>query len=124
MGFNTTIVVMNDRLNDIENDPEFGKNLTQAVNMFITEKYITERAGRPFYGVDVRAGGCVNAATVVETHHADDTSIVAVGGNMGEELGVVYEGALPYESDEERNIRILRVLADHLGYHIHKKPGM
>jgi len=31
MGYNTTVVVMNDALGSIEKDPEFGKNLVRAV---------------------------------------------------------------------------------------------
>ena len=31
MGLNTTVVILNDYLHDIENDPEFGKKLSRAI---------------------------------------------------------------------------------------------
>lgn len=77
MGFNTTVVVLNDALSYIRDDPEFGRRLYDAC-------MIVQR-GKP---VDVAAhpiGGGIhcNAATVVESHHADYTVYVAVGGNCG-----------------------------------------
>jgi hypothetical protein len=77
MGFNTTVVVMNDALDMIRNDPQFGARLADAV--------LRVTRGKP---VDVAAHGersvhC-NAATVIETHHADYMVLVRVGGNFGE----------------------------------------
>ncbi len=73
MGFNTTVVVLNDALADIAGDPDFGKNLADA---------ITEAAmGRPQW---VAAGRHGNAAYVVESHHADYQVMVRVGGNLGQ----------------------------------------
>ena len=107
MGYNTTVVVMNDCLRDIENDPAFGKKLTSAIGQL-------SYAGPS----DVSAGGCVNAATVLETHHADGTALVAVGGNYGRVLGTFY----PYGTEEE-DVRLLKALADKLGYRVSKKPS-
>lgn len=73
MGFNTTVVIMNDALGEIAKDPNFGKNLAAAVS---------ECGGRN-HRVDVCAGNHGNAAHVVESHHADSTCIVTVGGNLG-----------------------------------------
>ena len=76
MGFNTTVVVMNDALSYIEADPDFGANLAAAIR--------EAQRGKP---VDVRAGTSrgvhCNAATVIESHHADEYVNVRVGGNMG-----------------------------------------
>lgn len=74
MGYNTTIVVMNDAIDQIESDPNFGKNLAAAVREL--SDGIRDR-------IDVPAGNHVNAAHVVETHHADQTAVVTVGGNLG-----------------------------------------
>jgi len=74
MGYNATVVVMNDALGDIENDPNFGKNLVAAILQ------VSNRNGKI---VDVVAGSHGNAAHVVETHHADQTAIITVGGNLG-----------------------------------------
>ncbi len=80
MGFNTTVVVLNDALGDIEKDPNFGKKLVRAI--------MEVQRGKP---VDVSAGCHANAALVVETHHADHDVIVAVGGNYGRVMEVDYQ---------------------------------
>lgn len=77
MGFNTTVVVLNDALSEIRDDPEFGRRLADAV--------LKVQRGEP---VDVSAHGkrsihC-NAAVVIESHHADQMVMVRVGGNYGE----------------------------------------
>jgi len=111
MGFNTTVVVLNDALGYIEDDPDFGKNLARAISE------VGGRGGR----VDVaarssRGGVHCNAATVVETHHADSTVIVAVGGNLGLELG----RAWGHKWNDK--VAILKSLAANMGFYIRKKP--
>lgn len=73
MGWNTTVVVLNDALDQIKNDPKFGEKLYYAC--------LEVQRGKP---VDVSAGYHCNAATVIETHHADIDVLVRVGGNYGE----------------------------------------
>lgn len=107
MGFNTTVVVMNDALHHIENDAEFSKKLVRAIQGFT----IPER------DKDVSAGGFINAATVVGQHHADSIHLFAIGGNYGRDLGYV-----AFWPDHENDETILRALADKLGYTIRKKP--
>lgn len=72
MGFNTTLIIRNDYLVDIERDMGFGAKVAAAVR-----KVGSGQTG----SVDVHARFAANAATVIETHHADVTTIVAVGGN-------------------------------------------
>lgn len=72
MGYNSSVIVMNDALHDIAADPDFGKNLSRAITSLVH--------GKP---VDVRALNHVNAATAIESHHADNTSLVSFGGNCG-----------------------------------------
>lgn len=117
MGFNTSMIILNDCLHDIEKDPEFGKKISRAVSMLDVERVAREEAGRKFYGVDVSAGCCANAATVIETHHADGTSVVAFGGNLGLHMGTFYA----YGTEEEE-IRILRELAVRHGFGLRKLP--
>jgi hypothetical protein len=105
MGWNTTVVVLNDALNDIENDPEFGKKLVRAIHDVAVNR---DR-------IDVSAGSHVNAAHVVESHYADQTSVVAVGGNLGRVVAQLY--GWRFETTEE----IFRKLADTLGYSVRKK---
>lgn len=105
MGWNTTVVVLNDALNDIENDPKFGENLASAIL----------RASSRRERVDVPAGSYANAAHVVESHHADQTAIVAVGGNLGRVLAQLY--GWKFDNDEV----VFKKLAETLGYSVRKK---
>lgn len=86
MGYNTTVVILNDALGQIAKDPKFGEKLARAI--------MEVRRDKP---VDVSAGNHCNAALVVETHHADETVFVAVGRNYGEALRLDYKGNI--ESD-------------------------
>ena len=72
MGYNCTVVVLHDALDQIEKDPNFGRNLANA---------IMSQYGHP--RPCVSAGNHCNAAYVVESHHADHDVLVQVGGNMG-----------------------------------------
>jgi hypothetical protein len=71
MGFNTTVLILNDALDEIENDPNFGKKLVSAIS----------KVGIGNKGVDVSALNHCNAARVIESHHADYDVYVKVGGN-------------------------------------------
>lgn len=73
MGYNTTVVVLNDALDQIEKDPNFGKNLVRAIQQINSRRE----------GIDVPAGNHCNAARVIETHHADYDVLVKTGGNTG-----------------------------------------
>lgn len=81
MGYNSTILILNDNLHEIENDPEFGKKIAQAIRAHNTghdEPYITGQT------------------TVLAVEHADTMQILAVGGNCGRVIG--YSG---YSSDDD-----------------------
>lgn len=78
MGWNTTVVVLNDALSFIENDPEFGKRLAGAIQKAVRGKPVDVAAHSANGGIHC------NAATVIETHHADYDVLVRVGGNRGE----------------------------------------
>lgn len=110
MGWNTTIVVHNDALGEIRDDPEFGKTLHDAVLHLQVEKG----------PLAVRAGNHVNAAEAIESHHADIIQLVAVGANMawvmpGSVLRMVHFDV------EEMKQEILEDLADKMGYRLVKK---
>lgn len=109
MGYNTTIVVYNDALNAIKEDKSFGESLYNAAIM-------VESRGPQ----DIPSGNHANAARVIETHHADRLVAVVVGGNDGEPLG--HAGPWPLMRDEEGNKeRMLKNLADEMGYRLVKK---
>lgn len=106
MGFNTTVVVLNNALDQIATDPQFGKKLADAIS----------RVGCYTKREDVSAGNHCNAATVIETHHADQFAIVAVGQNYGVNLGTHYlYGEQPIEE------LALKQMAEKMGYRLVKK---
>ena len=72
MGWNSVVVVLNDRLHEIENDPEFGKKLAQAIR---AHDY---RERQPYI---------TGQTQVISCCHADTVQIVAVGANTGRVLG-------------------------------------
>ena len=74
MGWNTTVVVLNDYLDQIEKDTEFGKHLAAAV------RRLHGTGGRPY---EVAAGGAPVVAVVVETHDGYEEVEVIVGNNTG-----------------------------------------
>jgi hypothetical protein len=98
MGWNTTVVVLNDALGYIEEDPEFGKKLARAI-LGLSAPPDRQRcdvsARRP------RGGVHANAATVVETHHADAVVTVDVGGNTAVVVGSRYDPKFPGPADQE-----------------------
>lgn len=103
MGWNTTIVLLNDGLDDIAKDPTFGERLKAAA---LESNNSVDRW--------VRAGNHANPAHVVESHHADGITVIAVGGNMGRVLG---HGG-PHNATPEQ---ILANLAASMGYRIVKR---
>ena len=107
MGYNTTVVVMNDALSSIERDPEFGKKLSRAISEAVHGKR-----------VDVISGCLCNAATVIETHHADQTAIVTVGGNYG--TLQAYSWGFTHHTPESAE-KHLREWADKMGFVLHRK---
>ena len=108
MGFNTTVVAMNDALHDIERDPDFGKKLSRAISEIFGERD----------PIDVSAMGHCNAATVIETHHADQTAIVTVGGNYGTLQAYSWGHSHHTAESAEKH---LREWADKLGFTLSKK---
>jgi len=115
MGYNTTVVFYNDEFGSIADDPDFGKKLVKAMQEINLPPKHRSNGGK--YGVDVR---CPNAGvgTVINTHHADQTSVLAVSKNGAD---ILSESVWPDGGDESRNVRILRALANQMGYDLHKK---
>jgi hypothetical protein len=89
MGYNTTVIVLNDALGEIENDPEFGRKLAKAIRAQENQSLYVElhpEGHRMRTAVDVTAGSHANAASVIEQHHSSETALVAIGGNHGTAL--------------------------------------
>ena len=111
MGFNTTVLILNDCLSDIEQDPDFGQKISRAVQrLSLGDK------------VDISSGHSGNAATVVETHHADGYKLILVGGNTAFDLG--YVGSIrdldPGKNEDLREI--LNTLLRDRGMRVVTKP--
>ena len=104
MGYNSTLLILNDALHQIANDKEFGRKVADAISHLSVDR-------KP---VDISSGGHCNAATAIETHHADSIKLIAVGGNCGQDLG--YVGS--YRSEA---LDMLQSLADSLGYRVVRK---
>lgn len=112
MGYNATVVVMVDALQDIAKDSKFGERLSEAVSDVLNWR---ERKDVPAIPDGARGVFC-NAATVIEAHHADQNVLVKIGGNFGQVIDTGYVG---YRAD---NVQILKAMAEKLGYRISKKP--
>lgn len=110
MGYNTTVVILNDGLHDIRSDPKLGENIYDAVSIVDMQKG----------GVTVPAGSHCNPIHIVESHHADGVSLVAVGGNTAQVIS-------PYISPSRKmfgenfSVEVLKELASQLGYRVVKK---
>lgn len=105
MGYNTTLIVLNDALDQIRKDKEFGFNVAQAISkLSVVPKGHT---------VDIMSGNHGNAASVIESHHADMVKLISVGGNNAHDLG--YVGFWQSKPED-----ILREYAKSLGYRIVK----
>ncbi len=107
MGLNTSVIVLNDALRAIEKDIHFGAKLARAIELIHKP---LER--------DISSGCNANAASVIETHHSDFTSIIAFGGNYASVLARAYG---PVHHTTESQVKLLEFLAEQLGYKISKK---
>lgn len=113
MGYNTSMIVLNDALGSIEKDQEFGKKVAEAI------RHLTLGRPNPF-GLDISSGSDVNAASVIETHHADCTTVLAFGGNCASVLFDTF-GYRHNEVDMQK--RMLEEWANKLGYRLVKKKA-
>lgn len=114
MGLNSTLVIINDTMPDIERDPEFGKKVAEAIRGFNVS------ARWPY----ISSGNCANVAEIVGVHHADCFTTFVVGGNTGEELGSAGSWSPQFNKikQEDRPIWYLKNPARSLGYRIVKLP--
>ena len=81
MGYNTSVLILNDTLNVIDNDPGFSKRLVDAICQLRHGKQVQIQSG----------------IVAVETHHNDGYSVVAFGGNTAT---VLSESLTPYGSED------------------------
>ena len=98
MGFNTAVMILNDRLHEIEKDPEFGDRLAGA---------ISETYGR-------RGDGHYGGFSVLPSQHADWNQMVVIGQNQIRR----FEDIEPAEREV-----LLKRLARDAGYRLSKLPS-
>lgn len=109
MGHNTSFMFLNDCFATIQNDPDFGKRVAEAI-----------QKGFGKTNVDVIASNGQTVGQMIESHHADTTTLLAVGGNYGTKLGEFWGFS---HHTKEAQVHILKEYADKLGYKIVKKPS-
>jgi hypothetical protein len=78
MGYNTVVVVMNDALDVIRDDPTFGQHLYDAV---VTRDRARHSSDVPAFSS--RGGIFCNAASVLSCEHADVPQVAVIKGNTG-----------------------------------------
>lgn len=105
MGWNSTVVILHDCLHEIAKDPTFGQKLDHAIAQMQSPSYYA----LPGYG---------SGFQVIESHHADSTALVAVGGNSGTNLLTSYGRN---HATDEGQVQLLRELAAKHGYDLRKK---
>jgi len=108
MGYNSVVLILNDCLNEIKKDKEFGDKVDDAVMRLHNGNQ-----------VDINSGCCVNAATAISCQHADVTQIIAVGGNCATVLANLWGN----HHTEEGRVFLLKSLADSMGYRVVKKAA-
>ena len=108
MGFNSTVLILNDRLSEIRREPErFVEEMLNGI----------ARSGYPVEEVGFHPG----QSTVMSCAHADTVTILAVGGNCSTILGRFHNGGAHHT--EEAQVKLLRELADKYGFSLRKKPA-
>lgn len=99
MGMNTAMIIRNDFLHEIENDPGFGKKVAEAI------RYVGY-PNPPYHG---------QAFDVLRPCHADYAQVIVISGNAIRRI----EGyAGMWENTDEE---IIRKLAYSMGYSLRKK---
>jgi hypothetical protein len=114
MGWNTTVLFLNDAVDNLTNDPDFGTRLYRAINR-TGMRHSFRRDGQQDLSVGNHANGC----TVIEKHHADQVALVAVGGNHATKVFLTH--SIGNHHTEEGQEALLRAWADTMGFHLTKK---
>lgn len=102
MGYNTALMLLNDRLDSLENNPNAGKLIGEAVS----RAYMERRA------INISQIG----VTVMPSHHADETQVLKVKGNLIESISVMH-------LRDDDKAALLKGLAEQLGYSLRKKKA-
>jgi hypothetical protein len=104
MGFRTVVVLNNDQAHEWENDPNLGEKIWTSASLL----------GHPELNDRFQYGN------IVEQVHADTQTLAVLDGYGGKP--VAYTHWNREQTDEVRNLALLKDLADRMGYRISKKP--
>ena len=106
MGFNSTLLLLNDQLSSIERNPvAFVKEMLNAISSI----------GCSGDQQDFWPG----QSTVMSVSHADTVTVLAVGGNHATVLGRVRNGGKHHTTEDQEFI--LKRLADEYGFRLVRK---
>lgn len=106
MGYNTAVIICNDQLQSIADDPNFGSKLKDTI--------LDTRRVRPRGHENMNAANYgAYSVGALPPRHADDCQLVLVGRNSIQLVGQCWSSD-PLEA--------IRQVADHLGYDLRKKP--
>lgn len=110
MGFRTVVILINDQASEWENDPELGKKIMQAASM----KSYGGDGGKDL------ARAALPYGEIVEQCHADQQTLVALDGYNSTPVG--YGCWHPNQTPEQRDLQLLKSMAEKLGYRLSKLP--
>lgn len=97
MGWNTTLLVMNDGLEQLDRDPDAGKKIAEGIMRHDMPRYESTNS--------IGIGNHLNMVQVIASQHADQTQILAVGQNLGRVLNA-YD-SMPDAADQNAMAQIL-----------------
>lgn len=110
MGYNTGILILNDGMHLLKDDPNAGKRLydgiLQAHNQSVT----------------VGLKGFANPIMVLPSQHADVTQIIAIGQNYARTVHNHYGYLSGKDNSPDLKFAVLQKLADELGFSLRRKP--
>lgn len=105
MGFRTVVVLNNDQSHEWENDPELGKKIWRG----------SWNLGRPL------TADCFQYGQIVEQIHADVQTLAVLDGYGASLVARTHWNR--NQTEEDRNLELLKSLAEKMGYRISKKPN-
>jgi hypothetical protein len=107
MGFRTVVVLNNDLAHEWSKDPELGQKIMTSASML---------GYKDAYGRD---RGDLQYGMIVEQVHADTQTVAFFDGYSGKAMA--WSHWHPAQTNESRDLEILKALAEKLGYRVVKK---
>ena len=110
MGFNSTLFICNDAMNEIDKDPAgWWKKASATLHRTNNQEAVT-------FGY----GSHANYFQAIHQAHADGTVVILAGGNHATILGLSVTTRGDHH-DEESQIKVLKEVLDQMGYNVVKK---